>query len=275
MERLNTDPGGKIRVLVNTWMNQQPSFLLLYSHLIFTTLPPPSSPPVCVFWFTGWGGRHSKHAHNTTHKHTQCTPPSIPHQASAVTKSIYPAQVTVSSLCNLYFRYSNFLSFKKKKKTWREKKGRAELCVSRNIHKQNHSLYELNMRECVCVCVFRRKLHLPWRTDRASTKSERCWLIVDTLSTHTHARKHTHNPTGFHLKSLRHRVTCSCHPGLIAVDANRSCVFLRCMEVWHNYRAQKKTQNRCSTPIRYISVSSSLLIKWESSYYAQNPGCFP
>lgn len=141
--------------------------------------------------------------------------------------------------------------------TWRETKGCAELCVSRNIHQQNHSLYELNMS------VFRRKLNLPWRTGRTSTKSERCWLIVDTLNTHTpaHTQTQAHIRTEFHLKSLRHRVTWSCQPGLIALGASLMFSFAVscfCMEVCHNYRAQKPPNNHCSAPIRYICVSSSL-----------------
>lgn len=97
-------------------INCQQPHLLLYFLLIFATFPP-SSPPVCVFWFTGWGGRHSKHAHNTTHKHTPCThnvsPPPTFHtnlqpwlSPFIQLRSLSP--VGLDSVCNLFFPYSNF-----------------------------------------------------------------------------------------------------------------------------------------------------------------------
>lgn len=136
--------------------------------------------------------------HTSTHRaHTQCTPPNIPHQSSAVTKSIYSAQVTVSSwtlVHNHHFRYSNFPSRERtlgRGKTTRKNRDEenqscrydvriplhAELqtCAhdthagKRIAHiisvswreKKKRSLCRGCVRAGVCECVFRHKEYLP------------------------------------------------------------------------------------------------------------------
>lgn len=131
-------------------------------------------------------------------QHTPCTHnvpplPNIPHQSSAVTKSIYSAQVTVSSwtlVHNHHFRYSNFPS--------RERTPGREKLPGKNCDEENQSCCydvqiplhaefqtctldthagegiahiisaswrekkkEVCVRAGVCECVFRHKEYLP------------------------------------------------------------------------------------------------------------------
>lgn len=126
-------------------------------------------PHLCVFSGSlgGEADIPSMHITHNTQAHTMYTPPNIPHQSSAVTKSIYSAQVTVSSWPGvsawpLPLSYPDKMWQKKKKnKQIREVEcvlqsadpATVELRVSRNLQQQNHSLYELNMSVCAgCIC---------------------------------------------------------------------------------------------------------------------------
>lgn len=111
-------PRSIIRVLVNTWLNQQQSFLLF--PLIFAILPP-SSPPVCVCFLVHWEGRQTFQAWHTQHNtqaHTTYTPPPPSTFHTNLQPWLSPfirlrslSHLGLESVRNLDFRHLNFPSF--------------------------------------------------------------------------------------------------------------------------------------------------------------------